>query len=322
MICLSNFFHLVAVSGFVVTACPTKQDSPTPHLPPSSWNCHTHSFDPDRHPFKPSRAYTPHPAPLEDLIDNSPAENIMIVQATIEDGYTGLLENLATSRNTFSSHNILGTISWDPADESLEKLTKSDWDNLHRAGIRSVRIHGSYGGSGNDPDWVVQQILSVASHCPLRKLGWSIPAQLPLAVWSSIADTILNHPVLNSISFIADHNGSATPTDFGTLEFANFLRLLESGRLYVKIGALHRRSDNITLMEPVVKAYASAAPEGIVWGSDWPHVNTTVKGLTPAPPIEVDTKEELRLIRSWLTDREWNKMLVFNPTHIFSAETK
>ncbi|KAF5679582.1 amidohydrolase 2 [Fusarium heterosporum] len=139
-------------------------------------------------------------------------------------------------------------------------------------------------------------------------------------MWSSIANTILNHPDLRDISFIVDHNGSAAPTDFGTLEFANFIRLLESGRLYVKIGALHRRSDNIALMEPVVKAYANAAPNGIVWGSDWPHVNTTIKGLTPTPPIEVNTDEELRLLRSWLTDIEWNKMLVLNPRHAFSVE--
>ncbi|RGP69613.1 amidohydrolase 2 [Fusarium sporotrichioides] len=308
---------IMAAYGDIAISHPTQERLPVPSLPPSSWNTHTYCFDPERHPFKSSRAYTPQAAPLDDLIEQSPADNVMIVQATIEDGYSGLLETLAKGRRDYPGKQILGTISWDPEDPSLKNKTDSEWYKLNDAGVRSVRIHGSYGGSGDDLEWVLGQFLQVAEHCPLERYGWSISSQLPLETWAKMKDSILNHSKLKNISIIADHNGSTTPEDYSTSEFNDFISLMEAGRLHVKIGALHRRSDDIALMEPVIKSFAKAG--GIIWGSDWPHVNATAKGLTPAPPLEVDTSEELRLLREWLTNEEWVKMFVFNPARVFGA---
>ncbi|KAM0546498.1 hypothetical protein ACHAPJ_010858 [Fusarium lateritium] len=290
-----------------------------PHLPPPAWNSHMHCFDPNRHPFKRTRAYTPQPAGLEDLVQNSQADNVMLVQATIEDGYDGLLEHLANCRSWYPSKTFCGTIFWNPEDQGLKAMTAREFDNLNEAGVRSVRIHGSYGGSGDDLDWVLQQFIQVASHCPVRKYNWSISAQLPLSTWSSIAETVLNHPDLKDIPIIADHNGSATPSDTATPNFANFLHLLESGRMYVKLGALHRRSQEIDHMEPVIKAFANTAPDAILWGSDWPHCNAAIRRLTPTAPLEVDTNKELRLLREWLTNEQWHSMLVSNPGRVFGT---
>ncbi|KAL4727912.1 hypothetical protein ACLX1H_004609 [Fusarium chlamydosporum] len=320
-----NFLALLCVIvtyGKIAISQPTLGIMPALTLPSSSWNTHTHCFDPERHPFKTSRTYTPQAALLNDLVGKSPADNIMIVQATIEDGYSGLVETLANSHRLYPGKRILGTIFWDPDDPSLKNMTESEWDALHNVGVRSVRIHGSYGGSGDDLNWVLEQFLQVASHCPLKRHNWSISAQLPLATWSMMKDAILNHPKLKKLSIVADHNGSATPSDFDTAEFNDFVDILGTGRFYVKLGALHRRSDDITLMEPFVKAYAKAGPNGIVWGSDWPHVNTTVKGLDPTPPLEVDTSKELRLIRGWLTEEQWKRMLVYNPARVFDVGQK
>lgn len=308
---------LALMAANVAISYPTQEKTSAPNLPQSSWNTHTHCFDPERHPFKSSRSYTPEAAPLEDLIKQSPADNVMIVQATIEDGYSGLLDTLAKGHEQYPNKQILGTIFWDPEDLSLKNKTDAEWDKLHEAGVRSVRIHGSYGGSGDDLDWVLEKFVQVATDCPLKRHGWTISAQLPLAMWSKMKDSILNHPKLKAVIIIADHNGSATPEDYDTDQFNDFLALLETGRFYSKVGALHRRADDITLMEPIIKAFAKAAPGGLVWGSDWPHVNASVKGLEPTPPLEVDTNEELRLLREWLTDDQWEKMFVCNPAQVF-----
>ncbi|KAF4954553.1 hypothetical protein FSARC_12091 [Fusarium sarcochroum] len=291
-----------------------------PDLPPSAWNSHMHCFDPERHPFKRTRAYTPQPAELEALVQNSQADNVMLVQATIEDGYSGLVEHLANCRSLYPSKVVCGTIFWDPEDQGLKNLTECDFANFNAVGVQSVRIHGSYGGSGDDPDWVFQQFIQVASCCPVRKYNWSISAQLPLSTWSSIADTILDHPELKGLSIIADHNGSATPSDMDTPDFVNFLHLLKSGRVYVKLGALHRRSQDISLMEPVIKVFADTAPNAILWGSDWPHCNVAIRGLTPTAPLKVDANKELRLLREWLTDQQWHQMLVSNPRRVFGIK--
>ncbi|KAK2123530.1 major facilitator superfamily domain-containing protein [Fusarium oxysporum II5] len=292
---------------------------PVPILPPATWNSHMHCFDPKRYPFKATRAYTPQPAVLKDLIHNSKADNVMLVQATIEYGYTGLLEHLQQCRDLYPDKHVRGTIFWDPGNPGLKSLTESEFEKLHNAGVRSVRIHGSYGGSGDDISWVIQQFLDVASRCPLRKYNWSISAQLPLATWSAIADTISSHPDIKDIPIIADHNGSATPSDINTPKFTSLLHLLSSPNMYIKLGALHRRSNQISQMEHIIKAIANAAPDSILWGSDWPHCNAAVRGLTPTPPLEVDTDQELRHLRDWLSEEQWERMLVSNPERIFGT---
>ncbi|KAL0944930.1 allantoate permease [Colletotrichum truncatum] len=277
-------------------------------IPPGAWNCHMHCFDPERHPFKANRAYTPEPARANELVRNALTDKIMLVQATIENGYAGLLENMKLCRDSHPDKNVFGTIFWDVESEpksSLGTLTDPQFDELHDAGVRSVRIHGSYGGSGEDLDWVRKQFLDVARRCPVRRHNWSISAQLPLATWSSLADTLLSHPILEGVSIIADHNGCATTSDISSAELSSFIRLLQSGRFYVKIGALHRRSPaDITLMRPVIEAFADSAPHAILWGSDWPHCNASIRGLKPTRPLEVDTNAELTALQEWLTPEQ------------------
>ncbi|KAF4951331.1 hypothetical protein FGADI_7529 [Fusarium gaditjirri] len=288
---------------------------PVPNLPLAAWNSHMHCFDPERFPFKRTRAYTSQPAVLKDLIQNSRADNVMLVQATIEDGYTGLLEHLQQCRDIYPEKHIRGTIFWDPGDPGLKTLTEFEFGKLHDLGIRSVRIHGSYGGSGDDASWVIQQFEDVASHCPLRRYNWSISAQLPLTTWPAIAETLTAHPGLKEIPIIVDHNGSATPSGISTPEFTSLLHLLSSPNMYIKLGALHQRSNQISQMEHVIKAIAKTAPDSILWGSDWPHCNAAIRGLTPTPPLEVDTDQELELLRDWLTEEQWeHDVTVFRTT--------
>ncbi|KAF5987489.1 hypothetical protein FBULB1_1877 [Fusarium bulbicola] len=290
-----------------------------PILQPAAWNSHVHCFDPEHCPYKTTRAYTPQPAVLKDLIQNSKADNVMLVQATIEDGYEGLLEHLQQCRDLYPDKHVRGTIFWDSGNTGLKSLTEFDFEKLHNAGVRSVRIHGSYGGSGDDVSWVVQQFLDVASYCPLRKYNWSVSAQLTLKTWSSIAETLSSHPELKDIPIIINHNGSARPSDMNSPLFTSLLHLLTSPNTYIKLGALHRRSTQISQMEHIIKSIANTAPGSILWGSDWPHCNAAIRGLTPTPPLEVDTDQELGLLRDWLTEEQWERMLVLNPERVFGT---
>ncbi|KAF4473326.1 MFS general substrate transporter [Fusarium agapanthi] len=266
---------------------------PVPILPLAAWNSHVHCFDPEHYPFKTTRAYTPQPAALKDLIQNSKADNVMLVQATIEDGYEGLLEHLQQCRDVYPNKHARGTIFWDPGNTGLKSLSEFEFEKLHNAGVRSMRIHGSYGGSGDD----------------------SISAQLPLTTWSSIAETLSSHPELKDIHIIIDHNAFATPSDINTPVFTSLLHLLSSPNTYIKLGALHRRSTQISQMEHIIKTIANTAPDSIIWGSDWPHCNAAIRGLTPTTSLEVDTDQELGLLRDWLTEEQWeHDVTVFKST--------
>lgn len=290
-------------------------------LPRGAWDCHVHCFDTERYVLKPSRAYTPKPALLEGLVQAGHTDQIMLVQATIEDGYKGLLHNLTRAKQDFPKKKVYGTIYADPSPQaSLENVSTSDFDALHQAGVRSIRIHGSYGGSGTSLDWIKDQFRRVAKLWPISAYGWSICSQLPLASWAALENFLCHEPCLQNVVIVADHNGGVSPLDVGTLEFRSFLSLLKQCRLCVKTGALLRRSpDDIRMMQPVVEAFASAAPNSILWGSDWPHIDST-KGLEPHGPLEgVDTAYELQLLRAWMSEAQWEAMLVSNPERLFGV---
>ncbi|KAK2471441.1 hypothetical protein H9L39_17672 [Fusarium oxysporum f. sp. albedinis] len=100
-----------------------------------------------------------------------------------------------------------------------------------------------------------------------------------------------------------------------TPDFATLLHLLSSPNMYIKLGALHRRCNQISQMEHMIKALANAAPDSILWGSDWPHCNAAIRGLAPTPPLEVNTDQELGLLRDWLTEEQWeHDVTVFKST--------
>ncbi|KAK8088760.1 hypothetical protein PG997_003721 [Apiospora hydei] len=246
----------------------------------------------------------------------------MMVQASIEDGPWNLLDNLEEGRARYPEKDFRGTIFADPEPErALETLLgPDDFARFHAAGVRSIRIHGSYGGQGDNTTWVREQFQRAARLEGVARYGWSLSAQLSLRMWAALADFLLHDEELRGVRIIADHNGSATPEDALSPEFETFLGFLAAGRVSVKIGALHRRApDDIRRMQTVVEKMAASGAGGIVWGSDWPHVDSTQTGETPSPPLPVDTAEELRALKSWLSEDEWNNIFVANPAKLFDT---
>ncbi|CEL11576.1 hypothetical protein ASPCAL14677 [Aspergillus calidoustus] len=242
----------------------------------------------------------------------------MLVQATVEDGHAGLLGSFTRFREQYPALTIRGTIAqqsnWD------DDLAAKTFDPLHELGVRSIRVHGFYGGSGGDPTAICRTLRSLAASYPVRTHGWSISAQLPLKTWAALSEILLEDPELSQLRLIADHNACSTPADLGGADLESFLELLRSGRVHVKISALYRRSPtDIQAMRGIVQRFAQAASDALLWKSDWPHCDTTSGGDSLPPlrgPHEVAT--ELRLLRDWLTEDQWRKMLCENPQRAFA----
>ncbi|CAI7629786.1 unnamed protein product [Penicillium bialowiezense] len=256
--------------------------------PTEMWDTHIHCFNPEKYPFKATRTYTPGPAPLEALLQNCKAKRINLVQASVENGYQGLVAHL---RRIHAEHpHILarGTICM---DEDWQNLTDQEFDFFHSVGIRSCRIHGFFGTREKSMSNVEQQIRQFASSYPAQKFGWSLSAQLPLAVWASLKTLIQQDPGVSSLTIIADHNGCATPADIGSVELDAFVSMLQPERFYVKVSALYRRSpQSIHEMQPIISQFATLAPQCLLWGSDWPHVDSSNRALDPPSPADIDTK--------------------------------
>lgn len=284
----------------------------------NAWDCHVHCFEPDRYPYKTTRAYTPLSAPFNDLMQDLLTSNVMLVQATIEEGPAGLLAQLESCFNNPDRFpgRVRGTVLAD-SELPLEILTDAELDRMHHFGVRCIRLHSLYGASGHDLGWVRSQLKSLAKLHSVTKHRWSISAQLSLGTWSRLKDFILTDPDLAAISIVADHNACAMPSDHGTSVLQDFVELLQSGRVYVKICALHRRSPgHIEAMQPIIGLFAEAAPRALLWGSDWPHVDTTSKEEA-GPLKDAGVASELAALRNWLSADQMQQMLVENPDRLF-----
>ncbi|ETS81541.1 hypothetical protein PFICI_06543 [Pestalotiopsis fici W106-1] len=284
-------------------------------LPVGSWDCHLHVFDPTRFPFRPDRAYTPSPATAEDLIANTRSKGLLLVQASPEDGHHGLLTQLREATEKYpAKHFRASIITEDVVGHDICGLDKESIDAMHDWGVRSIRLQGSFGSFGSQLDRLKEYLNSLARSYAVQGRGWVISMQMPLSVWANLGDVDFGSAIV-----VAEHGACATPKDVDSHEFKTFLDLLHTGRFHVKISALHRRSpDNFRNMKGVVQAFANTAPDRLLWGSDWPHVDTRRGGLEPTPN-NPDAKwdEELKAIQSWLTDEQYLQMMVSNPSRLF-----
>lgn len=243
----------------------------------------------------------------------------MIVQASIEPSFNGLLANLEDigKRPNYFSGLVRGTVLAD-ASTPLSSLDDQQVERMHILGVRCIRLHGVYGGSGHDPLWARRQMTALAQLRPVRNLGWSISAQLPLATWSQLKHFILEDKHLAGVPIVADHIACATPSDYGSSGLHDFVELLQSGRVYVKVSALHRRSPrDVHAMKDIVSLLAQAAPRALLWGSDWPHVDTSHNDFEAGPLEGVHADAELAAVQSWLSTEQLHDMLVNNPYRLF-----
>lgn len=284
-----------------------------------SWDSHVHCFEPDRYPYSDCRSYTPRPAPLNALLQNLLTDNFMLVQATIENGHDGLLARLNDCREGVDGYSglVRGTVL---ADSGAPLLTTSDDElfRMHSLGVRCIRLHGLYGGSGHNKPWTLHQLQALVRSKPVQMYGWSISAQLPLHTWSHLKDAILSDAEFANTRIVADHNACAVPSDYDSSALQDFLDLLRSGRVYVKICALHRRSPgNIQAMKPMIRLFAQTAPQSLLWGSDWPHVNTSHSEPEAGPLEGARPDSELAMVKSWLSPEQTHQMLVANPRRLF-----
>lgn len=298
-------------------------------VPPGAWDCHVHCFDPAEFVFKSSRTYTPQPASVAQMFENVLTERAVLVQATIEDGPSGLVSQLTTASRIHPERIFRGIIIADKMSE--ERLNPGrELDRMHEAGVRCIRVHGSHGGSGDDLEWAYNQLLRAARLYPVKHLGWAISAQFSLSTWSGLADRLLmserggeggsGDQDLATVKILADHNACTASKDIGSPQLGAVMYLLtESSRFFIKVGAFYRREPlDMRRMRPVVELFASAAPDRVLWGSDWPHVDVSRKGLDPTPHLSgVDAAEELRVLESWLSPENFAKMLVQNPARVF-----
>jgi predicted TIM-barrel fold metal-dependent hydrolase len=95
--------------------------------------------------------------------------------------------------------------------------------------------------------------------------------------------------------------------------FQTLLGLLREGNCWVKLSGAYLTSAGSYPYEdvvPMTKALVEAAPERLVWGSDWPH-----QSCRSAVPVDASL---LDLISTWVPDEKVrNRILAENPAQLY-----
>jgi 2-pyrone-4,6-dicarboxylate lactonase len=239
----------------------TRKPKYTP--PPGSCDAHCHIFGPgDKYPYAPDRTYTPPDAPLEkfrELQGILGLERAVLVNASCHGrDNTVILDAIAQSGGRYR-----GVAN---ADDSF---TTGDFERLHAGGCRGVRFNFvKHLGGVPDMDEFRRMIERV------KPLGWHVVLHFDASDLVEFSSMLRSLPV----PFIIDHMGRV-PTKDG-LQQAPFQRLLELARhhedCWVKICGAERISSAgppFTDAVPFAQELIRAAPDRILWGTDWPHPN-------------------------------------------------
>ncbi|ARP81937.1 hydrolase [Bordetella genomosp. 8] len=276
---------------------PLSTATPAMQAPAGSWDCHAHVLGPfDRYPLVRDRAYTPEehtPGAYADLLRVLGLAHGVLVQPSACGTDNSLLVDALRSRGP--AWRGVAVLDADVDDGSIAAL--------HDAGVRGFRINLLFpGGPG------LETLERTASR--VAGFGWHAQLLADLRTLPDIASRLDRLPV----PVVLDHMGHF-PAELGTdwPGFRMLLRRLEADRTYVKLSGPYRlspREDHIDDVAPIAGALIRAAPDRLVWGSDWPHV-----GLFRYMP---DTAALLDGLSAWCPDEATvRRILVDNPRQLY-----
>jgi predicted TIM-barrel fold metal-dependent hydrolase len=282
-------------------------------VPAGACDCHTHIIgDPRRFPFTPARTYTPEQGSVEDLQALHRALHIarvVIVQPSVY--------------GTDNACTLDGIRRLGPGARGIavvdEKTSGEALDEMERVGIRGIRINLVTAGQ-TDPDVARKRFDAAVQRIGGRK--WHIQMYATLPVIAAIRTQVAAAPV----PIVFDHFGGAQAAGgVGQEGFDVLLDLVRTGRAHVKVSAPYRGSTQapgFADMGPLAKALITANVQRVLWGTDWPHPDTsTVPGRTAmdvSPHRHVDDGLVLNQLATWAPDPVMRRtILVDNPAALY-----
>ncbi|HEX5317655.1 MAG TPA: ROK family protein [Stellaceae bacterium] len=282
-------------------------------VPRGACDCHVHVFgEAAEFPFAAARGYTPPPASADELLTLQRTlrlSRVVIVQPSVY---------AADNACTLDGMRRLGDRARGVAVID-DDTTNAALASMHEAGIRGVRVNLATAGESN-PDIARRNLTEAAGR--VARLGWHVQVYTGLDVIAALADDVMKLPV----PIVFDHFGGAQAA--GGLRQPGWdvlLKLVESGKAYVKISGHYRssaRAPDYADMAPFARALIAANPDRIVWGTDWPHPAHPAspdKALTElAPAYDIDDGLALNQLPLWAPEAATRrKILVDNPARLY-----
>ena len=271
---------------------------PARRLPPLACDSHMHIFDPR---FAPSPHWkrTPPDAPVA--------------------AYRRLQQRLGTQRTVVVTPSTYGTdnaCTLDALDQLgdgargvavvAQGVGDAELDRLAARRVRGLRVNFVTPQSWGE---TTPQMLATLARKAARLPLWHIQVFMHPEQIVALESVLAALPVPLVIDHLGriDPDGGPSADGYGALR-----RLLDGGNTWVKLSGAYMRSTAPAYADTLVLAQAlvRAAPERLVWGSDWPH--------TTAAPGTVNDADLVDLLRAWAgSDAAMDRILVDNPARLY-----
>ena len=275
----------------------SSDDRKTPRLTAPKGACDTHiHFYNAKFPSAPTALITPPDAWVDDyqsLQKRLNLDRVVIVQPTTY----GTDNSCQLEAMKAFGENVRGVMVADTStsDEELNRLT--------RLGVRGVRFHMLSGGA---VPWDILEEMAAR----VNNFGWHVQLQMNGREFPEREAMLKRLPGILVVDHVGRFMGPVATDDPA---FKVLLRFLETGRCWVKLSAPYESSElgapNWADVAPEARALAQAAPERMLWASNWPHPGQK------NPPDEADL---LDLLLDWVDDEATrNRILVDNPAVLY-----
>jgi D-galactarolactone isomerase len=272
--------------------------APKLKAPANACDCHMHIYD-SRFPVAADAVLRPPDARVED--------------------YRLLQQRIGTTRCVVVTPSTYGTDNRCTLDAMSQigptargiavvdtRVSDAELKRLADVGVRGIRFNLSLSAVAT-----VDMIEPLARR--IRGLGLHVQLLMPADRLVQLENLLLRLPV----PIVFDHFGRIPPASAEHRAFGVILKLLYQGHAWVKLSGAYLRSTvgppSYADASELARAFVQAAPERMLWGSDWPHAVAST-GETVMP----DDAELLDLLLDWAPDEAtWRRILIDNPAKLY-----
>jgi D-galactarolactone isomerase len=268
-------------------------EKPTTSMPPKACDCHMHVYS---HKYRTSASFGP-----------APADALMT-------DYRQLQTRLGLSRTVISQSHAYGTDNRGMLN-ALQTLGPSargiavtnvnvaarELKQLDRLGVRGLRLTLASQADMEMIETLADRIAPLGWHVELGTNGAALVA------FGKRLSSLRTPVVLEHLGYVRPQAEGMSP------ELRRLLEMLETGNIWIclsgpylfsKVGPPYYPDAGI-----MVATCARAAPNRLLWGTDWPHPEVSVK---PDDALLLD------LLAAWVPDEAArNRILVSNPATLY-----
>jgi D-galactarolactone isomerase len=270
-------------------------EQPKIKAPATACDCHMHIYD-SRFPIAPNATLKPADAKPDDyrLLQKriGTTRNVVMTPSTYGTDNSCTLDGMAKLGSAVRGVAVVDTI-----------VSDAELKRLNGLGVRGIRFNLVQAGATT-----VEMLEPLSKR--VNDLGWHVQIHMLGDGIVKIEDTLQRLPS----PIVFDHMGRI-PKEVGADHpaFTVIRKLIDKGRTWVKISGAYMDTKvgppTYADSTKLAQAYVKAAPERMVWGSDWPH------------PTEKDKPNDavlFDLLAAWAPEETVrNRILVDNPATLY-----